>query len=87
MKGPELKTDGTGNILLNPVTGWTMAPVAEIAVLLAIEYAPYPAGLETGERQSLQFVLTPPKALELAEALTRQAKRLLESPPTGVARQ
>jgi hypothetical protein len=80
------ETDGQGDIILNPVTGWTMAPVAEIAVLLAIEYVPNPDGLETGERRSIQFVLTPPKCLELAEELSRQAKRLLESIPPETPR-
>ena len=80
------ETDAEGNVLLKPVTGWTTAPVEEIAVLLVIEYVSTDEELETGVRHSIQFVLTPPKALELAESLQKQAKRLLESLPPGTTR-
>jgi hypothetical protein len=82
-----LETDSEGNVILKPVTGWTMAPVAGIAVLLAIEYVTNDHELETGVRHAIQFVLTPPKALEIAEVLQKQAKRLLESLPPGTTRQ
>jgi hypothetical protein len=79
-----LETDEKGNVMLKPVTGWTTGPVAQIAVLLAIEYVETPEELETGGRKSIQFVLTPPQCLELAEVLARQAKRLLgDSLPPG----
>ena len=42
MMGKEMKqqfeTDSQGNVILKPVTGWTTAPVAGVAILLAIEY-------------------------------------------------
>jgi hypothetical protein len=74
----EFETDKDGNVILRPVTGWTMAPVAEMSVLLAIEYAETPEELENGTTHRMQFGLLPQECLRLAEALTRQAQRLLE---------
>ena len=81
----DLELDSKGNVVLKPVTGWAIAPVAEIAVLLKIDYSETPEDIGKGGK-SIQFVLTPPKCLELAEVLTRQAKRLLEAKlPPGKA--
>jgi hypothetical protein len=55
-----------GDIILKPIMGWTSAPVADIAVLLAIEYAKKPEDIETGGK-SIQFVLTLQQCLNLAE--------------------
>lgn len=77
---PEIKLqkDANGNVLTKPLTGWGVMPVAEIVVLLAIQYAETPEELETGRTHQIQFVLKPQECLGLAEALTKQAKRLLE---------
>jgi hypothetical protein len=80
-----LDTDGEGNVILKPVTGWTLASVGELAVLLQVQYEDGPEDIgTTGKR--IQFVLTPPKCLELAEILTKHAKRLLEKLPPGKTR-
>jgi hypothetical protein len=71
--------DSDGKIITKPVTGWTTAVVAEIAVLLAIQYIDHPQEIETGGKQ-IQFVLMPQQCLELAEKLTTLAKRVLEPP-------
>lgn len=78
---PQFELDENGEVVMKPVTGWKIAPVAGIAVLLAIQYVETPAELETGDSKSIQLVLTPQKCLELAEVLTRVAKRILEPQP------
>ncbi len=70
--------DANGMIILRPVLGWTAAPVAEIALLLQLQYAEGEADIETGGK-SIQFSLTPPQCLELAEVLTRRANQILNS--------
>ena len=75
---PALETDSNGDIITKPVTGWITAPIAEIAVLLAIQYVETPEELETGNSKQIQLVLMPQKCLELAEALTKAGKSLLE---------
>jgi len=77
---PQFETDADGNIITNPVTGWTSACFAGMTVVLAIHYAPTPQALESGENKSIQFALTPQVALELAERLTKLGKHLLEQP-------
>jgi len=79
-----LETDSEGNVILKPVTGWRTAPVAGTAVFLAVEYVSTPAELAARDTTTIQFVLTPQQCLELAETLTRQARRQLgESLPPG----
>lgn len=79
----EFDLDDAGNIIAFPVLGWSMAPVAGMTVLLRLQFARDQDGLRTGG-EALQFVLTPGKAQELGEALTRQAQRLLNaSQPPG----
>lgn len=73
--------DAEGNVITNPVMGWTTLPVVEMAVLLQIQYAETPERLETGCRR-IQLVLTPLQCLELAQRLTRQARRVFDQPQT-----
>jgi hypothetical protein len=73
----EFDTDKDGNVITNPVTGWTSASFAGMGVVLAMHYADTPLALETGKSKSLQFALTPQQCLELAERLTKLAKHLL----------
>ena len=76
----ELHKDENGNVITRPVTGWITTPVAGMFVLVAIQYAEKQSDIETGDLKQLQCILLPQQALELAETLTRQAKRLLEPP-------
>lgn len=76
-----IETNSEGNILLRPVTGWTTHFVAGMFGLLRIEYVESPQEFE-GTHRSLQLALTAPQCLELAEALTKIGKSLLQS-PTG----
>jgi hypothetical protein len=77
--GANFETDAAGNIVTRPVLGWTTAPAAGMAVIVKLDYAETPQELQTGGR-SLQVILTPQQALELAEILTTQAKRVLNAP-------
>lgn len=74
-----LELDKEGNIVTRPVLGWTTAPVAGMAVLMKLDYAERPEDIKTGGK-SLQAILTPHQALELAETLTKQARRILDAP-------
>jgi hypothetical protein len=74
----QFDTDDEGNIILQPVTGWAVGPVAESAILLQIQYSESAETLETAPSKQFQFVLTPPKCLELGEMLTKHALRLIE---------
>jgi len=76
------ETDSEGNIILKPITGWTVAPAAEIVVMLAIRYVNQPEELKTGEQHQIQLVLMPHKCVELAEALTRAANAI-RAPSVG----
>jgi hypothetical protein len=80
-----LDLDEKGNVITRPVLGWTTGPVAGMDVFLKLDYAENDAQLRTGGK-ALQCILTPQQALELAETLTKQAKRVLDAPtPTGPA--
>ena len=70
-------------VVVKPVTGWTLMPVAEIAVLLRIHYVNREEDIGIAGL-AIQFVLAAGQCLELAAALTLQANHLLESaPPPG----
>jgi len=73
----ELELDESGNAITRPVTGWITMPAAGIAVVLVIQYAEKPMDIENGTCKQLQCILLPQQALELAETLTKQAKRVL----------
>jgi hypothetical protein len=81
-KDIQLERDAEGNVIVKPVTGVVTGTLAEISVLLVIEYLASPE--QTGKTQSIQFGLTPQQALYLAEALTRKANAVLIPPPSGV---
>jgi hypothetical protein len=77
------KTDGDGNIITNPVTGWTTALVANSAVILAIEFLELKSNsneAQTAYGSSIQFVLTPPQCQELSEILARAATAAMPKP-------
>jgi hypothetical protein len=83
---PQFETDLEGNIITKPVVGYTMSPIAGMFVLLAVQYSDSPEALERGENRQIQFALMPQQCLEIAEALTRQAKRLIGPAPSGTLR-
>lgn len=70
--------DRSGNVKLKPIIGWEIGPVAEIGLLLAIQYAESPQEFQTGGK-SVRFVLSPEQALLLAEKLQKAGKSLLRS--------
>jgi hypothetical protein len=75
----ELQKDQNG-IIMCPMTGWGITPVADMAsLLLTIEYMETEGQLETGERNQLQTILTIPKAQELAEELKKATNVMLTS--------
>jgi hypothetical protein len=73
------ETDAAGMIITRPVLGWVTCPVEEMAVILLLRYSESPQDIDSGGR-SLQAVLTPQQCLELAEELTKQARRILAAP-------
>jgi hypothetical protein len=79
----QFERDATGDIFTRPVVGWLIAPVAGMSAIVAIQYVETPLELERGDKRQIQFVLTPQQCLELAEALTKQARDLLNQPKTG----
>jgi hypothetical protein len=74
--GLELGSDG--NVILNPVIGWTTSTAANIGIVLAMKYISNPEEFETGGK-SVQFVLTPQQSLELAEKLTELSNKVLST--------
>ena len=79
MDNDGLIQNSDGSIDTTPVTGWTIGPIAETAVVAAIDYL---QGMGTGgtERKRVQLTLLPAQALELAESLRRAAMLILERP-------
>jgi hypothetical protein len=80
---PVFDLDEDGQVKLQPITGFAVAPVATIAVMIQVDYAESQAALETGDMGRKQFVLYPEQALELAEALKRAAGPLHGPLPLG----
>lgn len=74
--------DEKGNIVVKPLMGWDIAPAMDMAVIARLIYADKPADVGR-EGQTLQLILTPPQALELAEVLQRAAHRLMSAPKPG----
>ncbi|MGC2212931.1 MAG: hypothetical protein WA400_18030 [Silvibacterium sp.] len=76
-----LVTDSNGNVITMPLTGWNILPMAGSAVLLQAQYVETPEELERREHRIIQLALTPPMALELAEALSKVANPLMSVDP------
>jgi hypothetical protein len=72
------ETDANGYIITKPVTGYVSDVVANMAVILAVKYAEDEEALDRGESKSIQFVLTPKQCFDVAETLTKQAKRIMD---------
>lgn len=75
---PVLEMDSNGNVVTRPVTGWSVLTLAGMSVLAAIQYAQTPQELETGNSKQIQLVLMPQQCVELAQALKKAGKSLLE---------
>jgi hypothetical protein len=56
-------------------------------MILGIEYSDSPEELEKGLSRTLPLVLQPALALEFAEALKREASKLLAAMPKGTSLQ
>jgi hypothetical protein len=72
-----LKTDEVGNAIMYPLTGWELRPVADIELMIGIEYAETPEQYQTAERRTFQVVLYPEQAAKLAEDLKSAVTSLL----------
>ncbi len=82
----ELENDSDGNVVTKPIIGWSVGTAAEVSVLLVIEYVEDLQQMESGDSRTIPFTLLPLQCLELAEALIKASKKLLESlPPTQKA--
>jgi hypothetical protein len=77
----QLKLDGSGNVITQPVMGWRLTLLGGIALLLSVDYATNPEELETGEGQRVQFALTAEQAQQLGEALKTAAEKVYQLPP------
>lgn len=76
---PSLRVGPDGNILVPPVTRWTVAATqATEFVFLALECLDHPGQLETRERGQLQATLSPKQAMEIAATLIQAAGKLQE---------
>jgi hypothetical protein len=75
----QLETNAEGMVVTRPLLGWVTAPAMGMSVILRLNYAERPADIRTGG-QWLQTVMTPQQALDLAEILTKQARRVFDSP-------
>ena len=75
----EFKTDERGNVILKPMTGWELRHVANMLLIMGLEYVDSEEELETGERKTIPLVLRPDLALEFAEKLQREASKLLQA--------
>ena len=79
---PKLRLDSAGNVITQPVTGWSVASSeAGGVVFMALEYLDGPDQLHTGERGQLQGTLSAVQALEIAAALIQAAGKLMGLPP------
>ncbi len=75
---PLSETNNSGNVIAKPVKGWTVSDTAGVAVA-EIQYAETPEEFEGGDSKSIHLGLTPPQCLDLADALTRAARKVLRS--------
>jgi hypothetical protein len=73
----KLQTLPNGDIVACPMTGYELRTAAEVGLLLVIEYVETAQQLETGERKTLQAMMSPQQALTLAESLENSATVML----------
>lgn len=78
----ELQRLPNGDIVACPMTGYELRTAADVGLLLVIEYVETKQQLETGERKTLQAMMTPQQALALSESLKNSATLIL-TPKSG----
>ena len=83
MDKPTFKTDNEGNIITKTVTGFSSAVISNIAVLLAVSYVDSAEALEKDEWKTIQFAMMPEQCFDLAQALIKQAKRIMHPSSSG----
>lgn len=69
------------------MTGWELHQAAGMLMIVGIEYADSPEEQEKGASKTLPLVLTSALALDFAEAVKRQASKLLATTPKGTSLQ
>jgi hypothetical protein len=79
------QTDGTGNVIVYPITGYETASFLQSVAVLRIEYARSEEDLQTGGT-AIQFVISPKIARDLAASLLDLADRTSQPPPAGTPR-
>jgi hypothetical protein len=79
----ELKLDKRGKVITQPVTGYELTYLAEIGVLLSVDYVDNPRQIKIGVTRRVQLVLSPKKAQQLGESLQRVTNRLLDPRHSG----
>lgn len=65
-------TDGEGRILVHPLTGWTVASIDSVGLLLQVEFALSKQEVESVAQHRMQLALTIEQALELADTILRR---------------
>lgn len=72
-------TDGRGNVILHPLTGFHAVTGMEMLAILRLEFLLPPNGKREG---SLQVSMNAPQAREVAMALLKMAAQLEQPPPS-----
>lgn len=69
-----------GNVILCPMTSYTIAPVADMSCILRIEFL-----RQTDDRgivsEAVQLIATPSESLRFAEEIRKTAEALFANPP------
>jgi len=73
--------DAEGNISILPLVGWEIGPAMGMAVIARLEFRG-PADAPD-KLSAAQTILTPIQAIELGQALLRNAERVLAEKPEG----
>src|SRR5271165_5150265 len=72
----QFETDSTGNLVVQPVVGWSVGIPSGPGILLRLEYA---LGLHgSAPHDKVQVILTPQQALLLADQLRPNAEHMLQ---------
>ena len=83
----DLQKDANGNIITNPLTGWTTVMVGGSSLLVAIQYVDHPEQFANGGYHQVQIVMTPEQALLIADQLRDFATRIAAPVPPGTLHQ
>jgi hypothetical protein len=75
--------DKNGNLILKPMTGWEMSHFQGVVMIVGIDYADSQEELERMSSRRIAFSVSPALALEFAEAMKREASKLLGQTSPG----